>query len=341
MTGASSVACDHRDRRRAQILSMLCTPDAQFVRNGRTIAEVTTSRGAYISSSLVEDVLVNYADGSIEHFVLKDLSPHAVPPESRGVKPSFLSDPRREIETYQKVLGPFRVGAPEFIGAVVDDTAECYLLLLESRRQGVPLWQVGESNAWHEAARWLAALHLGFADIAPSLAGPARLLSYNARYYARWQARAEAAIATTSGGTDRRLIRAYQAIIPRLLALPKTLIHGEFHASNIMVESLPQLKVTPVDWEMAALAPGLMDLADLTAGKWTPGQRESLVCAYRDALATGGIPADPAFEHDLHCCRLHRALQWLSWSPKWTPPKDHAHDWVGEAFRACERLGLD
>jgi len=36
----------------------------------------------------------------------------------------------------------------------------------------------------------------------------------------------------------------------------------------------------------------------------------------------------------------HLALQWLGWSADWTPPPEHARDWLVEALAAAERLGL-
>ena len=327
--------------RLARVRQML-SAGGEWVGRGCTIAQLTTTPGVYPSSFGIEDVGVKFSDGSEARLVLKDLSPGAVPAAARGVKPGFLVDPRREIETYRNVLGPFDIGAPKMVGAVADEAAGCYLLLLEAAR-GVPLWQVGEMEAWRAAARWLARTHARFTGVAGGVVGAARLLRYDEHYYARWLGRAESAVAAmlASERGGRRVVRVYASIITELLALPATFIHGEFHASNVLVEVLPaSVTVTPLDWEMAALAPGLMDLADLTAGKWTAGQRESLAGAYRDALATCGAPPVANFDRALDCCRLHRAVQWLSWSRGWSPPQAHAQDWLGEATRACERLGL-
>jgi len=319
---------------------LLESPAARRFRNGRELVAVRRSPGRYSSSFAIEDVELVFADGTTAALVLKDLGPHALLAEAARVKPAFLFDPRREIETYRHVLGPYDLGAPAMIGADVDDAARRYLLLLE-KVNGVPLWQVGEPEAWRAAARWQAATHARLAAHAEALAAPARLLRYDGQYYARWRDRAEAALARVSdGAAARRLLRTYGDAIPRLLELPRTIIHGEFHASNVLVEPLPTgWKITPVDWEMAALAPGLMDLADLTAGNWTPAQCQAMTEAYRDALAAAGATAPDDFRRELEDCRLHRAVQWLGWSTEWSPPREHAQDWFGEALRVCERLG--
>jgi hypothetical protein len=41
---------------------------------------------------------------------------------------------------------------------------------------------------------------------------------------------------------------------------------------------------------------------------------------------------------DLDCCRLHLAVRMLGWSDDWEPPRDHAHNWLGEAQRISRRL---
>jgi thiamine kinase-like enzyme len=125
------------------------------------------------------------------------------------------------------------------------------------------------------------------------------------------------------------------------VALPVTFIHGEFYASNVLVDD-GGTRVCPVDWEMAALGPGLIDLAALTAGRWTEPEREALVLAYMTALAPrrGWPPPRAEFLAALACCRLHLALQWLGWSERWSPPAEHAHDWLHEALALADVLGL-
>jgi aminoglycoside phosphotransferase (APT) family kinase protein len=314
------------------------SPAAQRLLNGRELLDVRRWAGKYSSSCSIEDVELVFADGSVAPLVLKDLGRDARLPEAARVKPAFLLDPRREIETYRNILGPYELGAPAMIGAAMDEATQRYLLLLK-KVEGVPLWQVGDLGAWRAAARWQAATHARLAADAAALATPARLLRYDEAYYARWHERAESALRRASRPDAHRLLRAYCTGISLLLRLKPTFIHGEFHASNVLVEPLPAgVRITPVDWEMAALGPGLMDLADLTAGKWTPAQRQMLADAYREAAAAAGAPTGPEFERELAYCRLHRAVQWLSWSPDWSPPREHAQDWLGEAMLACEVL---
>jgi thiamine kinase-like enzyme len=119
--------------------------------------------------------------------------------------------------------------------------------------------------------------------------------------------------------------------------MPKTVIHGEFYASNVLVAGdLASPRVCPVDWELAAAAPGLIDLAALVSGGWGDEDREALVSAYGAALGWGSFSA-----RRLDLARLHLAVQWLGWAgPGWSPPSGQRQDWLGEGLALAERLGL-
>jgi aminoglycoside phosphotransferase (APT) family kinase protein len=121
------------------------------------------------------------------------------------------------------------------------------------------------------------------------------------------------------------------------------LIHGEFYVSNVLVhETDTGTRICPVDWEMAAIGPGLIDLAALTAGSWSEDERRGFARIYHDALtpAAGGWQPFDEMVTDLTYCRLHLAVQWLGWSADWMPPREHAQDWLAEATRLAEELRL-
>jgi aminoglycoside phosphotransferase (APT) family kinase protein len=326
----------------------------------RRIVTVGRQPGRYSSSFSIEDVDVTFDDGTVLSLVLKDLSPTARLHDAARIKPAFLYDPLREIETYRLILEPCQVGAPRLYAAVTDPESGRYLLLLE-RVRGRPLWQVGEFEAWLDAARWLARLHAKLATDVAALAGPARLLGYDAAFYRLWIDRAREFLGRDCDrlppdtlATIDRLADGYDRVIERLVSQPPTVIHGEFHASNVLVEDDPpgsrattpdpkpdragRFRIRPVDWEMAAAGPALMDLADLIAGKWTAEQKGALAGAYSAAAAAAGAPVPRDLSASLDACRLHRAVQWLGWSADWTPPREHAHDWLDEVLRLTARL---
>ena len=114
-----------------------------------------------------------------------------------------------------------------------------------------------------------------------------------------------------------------------------TLLHGEFYPSNVLVQGSPgeAVRIRVIDWEMAGIGSGLLDLAALIAGKHEPGLRRRIVDAYRSELAH--LP--DAFVETLRAARLLVALQWIGWEPDWTAPDEHAHDWHGDAVSFAAR----
>jgi hypothetical protein len=303
-----------------------------------TVGAVRRRPSAYRTSFPIEEVDVELSDGSALPLVLKDTSRDGLTAVARAAKPHFLHDPLREIDVYRSVLPDAPFGPPAFFGAVADPKNGRYRLLVE-RVAGRELYQVGEFEVWQGAARWLAALHTRFANRPDPPA--ARLLTHDAEAYRVWSRRA----ADFARGSAKKrfawLAERYDRVIDRLLALPPTLLHGEFYASNVLVADTPNgRRVSPVDWEVAGWGPGALDLAALTAGGWTDDERTALARAYHDGLGGGAAGPFGDLLSDLDWCRLHAAVRWVGWSAEWSPPSEHARDWSHEAVALAERVGL-
>ncbi|HYN88514.1 MAG TPA: phosphotransferase [Ardenticatenaceae bacterium] len=318
---------------------------------------------AYRTSFAIEELDVQLDDGTVLQIMFKDLSRHGLPDFVRRAKPDFLYDPRREIETYRTILAGSDLGTATCYGAVADDAANRYWLFLE-KVPGVELYQVGEFSTWQAVARWLAGLHERFAPEAaagdapgdsiqghaPSPLHSVPLLRYDADFFSLWLSRALLFARAAEPFEARQARQAldwlagrYGQVVERLAALPVTFIHGEFYAANVLVqEQADALRVCPVDWEMAAIGPGLLDLAARTAGQWTEEEKAAMAEAYRAAMPPAShIATDPAtFWAALDFCHLHVAVQWLGWAPEWSPPAQTAHNWLDEALRLAEKLGL-
>ena len=300
---------------------------------------------AYRTSFGLEEINVVLEEGLRLELLLKDLSRAGLQRTALQAKPDFLHNPRREIEVYRQILAESELGTATCYGAVIEAEKDRYWLVLE-RVQGRELYQIGDRSQWQEAARWLARMHCRFADHVEELRRKAPLLRHDADFYRVWIERVDAfrPQVVREGGTAlwTRLLDGYQHVIEQLQAMPTTLIHGEFYASNVLVDDRRDpWRVCPVDWEMAAAGPGLIDMAALTAGRWTDDERLDLVKTYWRELAEYGksTPLEQLLT-DLAYCRLHLAVQWLGWSPDWTPPAEHAHDWLADAMQLAETLGL-
>jgi Phosphotransferase enzyme family len=320
---------------------------AEHFGRARAIKTIERRLCPYTSSFQLDELTVRFEDGTHVDLMLKVLGRAAMVEEARRGRPDFLYSPLREIDVYRWILPHAPAGTPTWYGAVSDVAADRVWLFLE-RVEGVQLTQVGSFEAWERAVAWIARFHAAASPLrASQLADRSGTLVYDAGFYGRWMRRAQAFMHGTS---ERRVIRTiarrYDAVIERLTAIPPTLIHGEFYACNVLVGGTDGTgRICPVDWEMAAYGPGLIDLAALSAG-WTEVKQRALARAYyaasrafsRSDDRTSGARLPRGFLVNLDCCRLHLCVRMLGWSDAWEPPPDHAHDWLAEAERLMHRL---
>lgn len=313
------------------------------------VVELARRPSDFSSSYALEELEATLDDGTCLQIMFKNLGWDSMLEGARQAKPAFLYNPLREIETYRSVLASRQTGAPVCFGAVVDAPRARYWLFLE-RVSGFKMRHVGEFSTWREVARWLALLHTDFAGGAGTLGGRAcdHLLRYDEDFFRLWIGRARSFIRRAGAAHSsrdarhiERLAAGYERLVGWLASLPVTLLHGDFFASNVMTqETADGLRVCPVDWEMAGIGPGLIDLAALTSGTWSDEERAEIAMSYYEALDGARPSSAGEFFTLLECCHLHLAVQWLGWSENWSPPPDEAQDWLGVALRLAERLRL-
>jgi aminoglycoside phosphotransferase (APT) family kinase protein len=304
-------------------------------------ASVSRSQSVYRSSFPLEELSVTLADGSELRLVLKRLERGGLTRDGRLAKPSFLFDAGREAAVYSSILPAAPAGPPRYLGSVpAEGGAGCWLFI--EWVQGRELYQVGELTVWVQVARWLGELHASLAVDLERHRREGRLLEYDAAHYRRWLARARR-FATLAGRSSEAarfldwLAARHDAPVEALLALGRTVVHGDFYASNVLVAGeAEEVRVAPVDWELAASGPGLMDLAALISGDWTEVQRREMTDAY---ASRSGIPPFSATELDF--ARLQLAVQWLGWAPPHgVAPEGQRHDWLAEAVTLADRLEI-
>jgi aminoglycoside phosphotransferase (APT) family kinase protein len=303
----------------------------------------------YRTSFAIEELAIDLDDGKHPELIFKNLSWQSLSDNVRRVKPQFLHNPLREIEVYRTILASAQIGTATCYGVHVDEPRQHYWLFLE-KVPGLELYQIGEFEKWQAVARWLAEFHARFFAHVDQLNNIPSLLRYDGAFYRRWLQRACAFAKRRHDPQNRNakaalteLAARYEKVVERLLALPLTFIHGEFYSSNVLIrEEGYGMRVCPVDWEMAGWGPGLIDLAALTAGKWSEEQKKALALAYYHAQTQMmNKPREQSeFLADLDHCRLHIAMQWLGWAPNWSPPAENEHDWLGEALHLAEKLAL-
>ncbi|MPZ22511.1 MAG: phosphotransferase [Dehalococcoidia bacterium] len=324
-------------------LALQTVLDAHF-RERRPIVRLERQASAYRSSFALEQLLVTLGDGSALTVIFKDLGWRSLAKQAHRAKPDFLYDPLREIRAYEALLAPNGLGALCY-GSLVAASGLRFWLFLE-KVDGVELYQVGELETWKAVAVWLAEVHRYFFGRERELVANAPLLNHDRRFYGLWAARALEFADAHKGKDSPRLrgaLQNYETVIDRLLALPRTFLHGEFFASNVLVKvAADHVDVYPVDWELAAIGPGLTDLAALVAGDWSEDERGEIAQAYFEALGRdrGAATSRDDLREALLCCRLQTAVQRLGWSREWVPPEQHAHDWLTEAVQLAGDLKL-
>jgi hypothetical protein len=310
----------------------------EYYSTPRRVVGLKHQPSIYVSSFALEELEVQLEDGTRLELLLKDLS--AASDAAKLVKPAFARDPMREIEVYRSILKRTSLRTPECYGVLIDPLNSRYWLLLE-KVAGLELYHVGEFEVWERVARWLAHFHNDFADEVTALAPMTHLLNYDRAFYATWMQRAVEFAKDDAAHRLAQLSRNYEDVIERLARLPLTFIHGEFYASNVLVEpTMRGLRVCPVDWEMAAIAPGLMDVVALAAGNWTEEQKTRIARAYFTESILNRTLSEEEFLDGFDDCRLHQAVQWLGWARDWDVPPEHAHNWLNDAFTLAERHGL-
>jgi hypothetical protein len=298
--------------------------------------DVRITRSEHASSCSLYEVDLLDNELLLPPLLLKDLSPWAQIPEAVGVRPSHIYDPLREIAVYTRMLEPCGIGVG-FYGGAFDRRSGHSVLLIE-RADALELDHIGELEKWQRAAREIGEMHRRYPERALPPKLRRHLIAVDGANFGSWIDRA--ARTTASSGALAPIVERRESLARELDTLPRVFAHGELFASNVLVDDE---HVYPIDWELASVAPGALDIAALTAGAWSDDERSSLVEAYREGLGVMGLWSRSELERGasdraIDLARLYLAVRLIGWSDKWTPPEDEQHDWLAEALEAFERL---
>ncbi|MFM2295465.1 MAG: hypothetical protein RLZZ350_1878, partial [Verrucomicrobiota bacterium] len=169
-------------------------------------------------------------------------------------------------------------------------------------------------------------------------------LRYDEKFFGVWIGRAEKFLKQRRAAELKKfakLAKNYDRVVSRLAALPTTFIHGEFYASNVIVrDDTSAQRICAIDWEVAGIGPGALDLAALTAGEWSDAEKRRFVTAYREGLSSRRAPSVEELVEAVELCQLHLSVQMLGWAEDWSPPEQHAQNWLREALRLGTKHGL-
>jgi aminoglycoside phosphotransferase (APT) family kinase protein len=310
---------------------------------GSSASVLSCERYSYETSSPLYAAQVA-TDTKVTNLIIKDSGRAALHNASHLSKPDFLCHPLREALVYREVLSDLPLATARFFGSVHDESLDHVYLVLE-RVAGAELWQSGDFDAWLHVAAQLARQHVLLGQsLSGKLAGAVPWIDYSARLGAVWLERAQRFNLDNAGVT--KLLESAVRILPDCLGelydVAPTVVHGDFYPSNVLLrtDSAMYGKVCPVDWEVAGLGPGLLDLASFVSGKWSHNAREALAMSYYEELSRllENVPSRARFTRQLAIARMQTSIRWLGWSTDWAPPIEHQNDWALELEDSIRQL---
>ena len=271
------------------------------------ITGLTRATASASSSYRTELLTLELADGAELQVFLKDFG------TATHRKEGMRARRQRELSVYRDLLAGADLGTPRYLGAVWDEPARRFWLLLE-HVEGQSLRRFGFGH-WLEAARWLGRLQGHAARI--DLAGAGFLVEHDAGFFASVAERALFAMRAVSPPLGARLagaLRDYDEVVALMAAEPATLVHGHFRPHNIVVRpGAAARSLCVIDWEESARGSPLYDLAYLTDG-FDPPRLGTLLDGYEEEAARAGRPARGRDEmlRVLHSLYMHRNLKTLT-----------------------------
>ena len=239
------------------------------------------------------------------------------------------SDVAYEAEFYRRVLRPLQVPVLGFYGAHTEAATDRTWLIIDYLEDCVTLDKSWKLEAMSAAARWLGRFHAAAGRWLPDCI-PSFLKVYDAEYYlghARRMLRYMEETAPASSWLPG-LCRRFEELLGPVWESRRTVVHGDFYAHNILVHNE---SVYPIDWEMAGVDLGELDLACLTDG-WPEEFERECEIEYQRARWPGGAPAD--FAGTLAAARLCLCFYEMS-RPGWTA--DPQAQWYGRKARALAK----
>jgi aminoglycoside phosphotransferase len=231
-----------------------------------------------------------------------------------------------EAEVYRQVLEPLDAPAPAFYGLFEESAPDRRWLAIEYLPDAVPLDAGWTDEEIVRTAASAGRFHRRAEELVATRA-PEFLVRYSPVYWEEHARRAADAggenaawLEEVAGGIDGSLAR--------LLTARPTVVHGDIYLNNVLVDGE---SVYLIDWEMAGIGPGELDLAELL---YSVGGEYEEVCtlAYSQARWPQGAPDD--FQQVLDAARICLSFYNLN-----RPGEDYWFH-LGELRHAGERLGL-
>ncbi|MBI2953241.1 MAG: phosphotransferase [Chloroflexi bacterium] len=247
----------------------------------------------------------------------------------------------REVCVYEELLSNDDLPVVRYYGSRWNEGTNRREVFLEH----IDDWSLEyqELDHWFTAARRLAHLHAYFAARAEKLATCDFLLHFDAAYLYEWAHRALMVVAGQSSelaGKLEGVVGRYDRVVETISQQPLTLVHNDPSPKNVIADrSSTPARICFVDWEMAGVGCGLLDLVHLKYG--LDERNDQVMCAaYCEELDGRGLLPASHRERDalFAACDLHKTVYRLAFSKTWQIPIERVAQWVAETQQFLARV---
>jgi thiamine kinase-like enzyme len=240
----------------------------------------------------------------------------------------------REIRIYEELLRDKHLPVVKYYGSRWNRTTERRELFLEY----VDAWNLKYHGIehWLTAAQRLAHLHAYFASQAERLLACEYLLRFDAIYFCEWAHRALSAVVQQSeelAATLEPVVNNYDRVAEVLMQQPVTLVHNDLSPRNVIADrSSSPARICFIDWEMAGIGSGLLDLVHLKYGLERADDQRMRSAYARELAGTALLPSKSEdLDRLFAACEVHKIIYRLARSKTWNLPIERVAGWVADA----------
>ena len=247
-------------------------------------------------------------------------------------------DRQREVRVYDSLLRDPGLPVPRYYGSRWNAATQHTDVYLEY----VPDWSLKYTDLehWFTAARRLAHLQAHFGVQTERLLGCDFLLRLDAAYFCAWAERALSAVIRHAPQLAPRLetvVCRYTSIAELLGRQPLTLVHNDLAPKNVLAHrAWSPARICLVDWEMAGLGCGALDIVHLKYGLDPTAEHRMRTEYCAELVETGLLPTHPReVERLFAACEAHQTMCRLAYFDRWGTPPARVAEWVREVERSC------
>jgi hypothetical protein len=314
-----------------EALTQLLRQSVSQLRGNRPeITDIQRSRSPYSSFYGSDIIRIRLSTGETFEFFLKDFGSYEDPKDGMGGRRD------RELSVYRDLLAEGNLGTARYYGSSWAAEEGRFWLLLEFVKGA--LLRHTPFEYWILAAAWLGRLQGYFARNSSRFLACDALIRHDSGYFwskAEPAVREVSQISVSMAARVERVLDRYGEPVQVMANQPVTFVHGSFTPTQILFDA-EDMRICPIDWELAGLGSPLYDLAILSDG-FEPSKLNQVWDAYSGEAARYGIsvPGREEMKRVVDCFRLHRVINWLSKCVR----KRYSEKSIVKLVNMCAQLG--